>query len=57
MSRVSVSLASQRRPGRNTVLKPVAPNGAHAVLTWADPALLKALARAFRYQRLLDEGR
>jgi hypothetical protein len=25
--------------------------------TRADPALLKALARAFRYQRLLDEGR
>jgi hypothetical protein len=23
----------------------------------ADPALVKALARAFRYQRLLDEGR
>ncbi len=25
--------------------------------TRADPALVKALARAFRYQRLLDEGR
>ncbi|MGG5819125.1 hypothetical protein [Falsiroseomonas sp. HW251] len=27
------------------------------IATRADPALLKALARAFRYQRLLDEGR
>jgi hypothetical protein len=25
--------------------------------TRADPALLKALARAFRYQRMLDDGR
>lgn len=25
--------------------------------TRSDPALLKALARAFRYQKLLDEGR
>jgi hypothetical protein len=25
--------------------------------TRADPALVKALARAFRYQRMLDEGR
>jgi hypothetical protein len=28
-----------------------------ALPTPADPALVKALARAFRYQRLLDEGR
>ncbi len=34
------------------------PDGGEAVLpTRADPALVKALARAFRYQRLLDEGR
>ncbi len=31
--------------------------GAPAVATRADPALVKALARAFRYQRLLEEGR
>ena len=31
--------------------------GSTTVQTRADPALLKALARAFRYQRLLDEGR
>jgi hypothetical protein len=27
------------------------------IATKADPALLKALARAFRYQKLLDDGR
>jgi hypothetical protein len=27
------------------------------IATKADPALVKALARAFRYQKLLDEGR
>jgi hypothetical protein len=31
--------------------------GVVPVTTRVDPALLKALARAFRYQRLLDEGR
>lgn len=30
--------------------------GDAAIQTRADPALLKALARAFRHQRLLDEG-
>lgn len=28
-----------------------------AIPTRADPAVVKALARAFRYQRLLDEGK
>jgi hypothetical protein len=31
-------------------------NGGEPVAMRADPALVKALARAFRYQRLLDEG-
>ena len=31
--------------------------GVPAVATRWDPALVKALARAFRYQRLLEEGR
>lgn len=30
---------------------------APTVVMRADPAMVKALARAFRYQRLLDEGR
>ena len=57
---VQVSLAIRRRPGRKTVVTPeergsgAAP--AASIPTRADPALVKALARAFRYQRLLDEG-
>nr|WP_232478801.1 hypothetical protein [Roseomonas rosulenta] len=48
----------RRRPGRKTVVTPVAEEGGDAAIpTRADPALVKALARAFRYQRLLDEGR
>lgn len=55
---VRVPLKIRRRPGRKTVVTPVTGEaGAAAVPTRADPALIKALARAFRYQRLLDEGR
>jgi hypothetical protein len=32
-------------------------DGGEALPTLADPVLAKALARAFRYQRLLDDGR
>jgi hypothetical protein len=54
---VRVPLAIRRRPGRKTVVTPMCQDSAGTVPTRADPALLKALARAFRYQRLLDEGR
>lgn len=53
---VRVPLKIRRRPGRKTVVTPV-PTAGTAIPTRADPALVKALARAFRYQRLLDEGR
>ena len=53
---VRVPLAIRRRPGRKTILTPMT-NGVAAVTTRADPTLVKALARAFRYQRMLDEGR
>jgi hypothetical protein len=53
---VRVQLAIRRRPGRKTVVTPVQ-EGVPAVPTRADPALVKALARAFRYQKLLDEER
>jgi hypothetical protein len=53
---VRVPLRIRRRPGRKTVVMPV-PTADTAIPTRADPALVKALARAFRYQRLLDEGR
>ena len=52
---VRVPLTIRRRPGRKTVVMPVGAQG--LVPTRADPALLKALARAFRWQKLLDEGR
>ncbi len=55
--KVRVPLVIRRRPGRKTVVAPVRGGGDATVATQADPALLKALARAFRYQRLLDEGR
>ena len=54
---VRVSLTIRRRPGRKTVVRPVRRSGEAALSKRADPALVKALARAFRYQRLLDEGR
>ncbi|MGG5823845.1 hypothetical protein [Falsiroseomonas sp. HW251] len=54
---VRVPLAIRRRPGRKTVVTPVEDGSDCAIATRADPALLKALARAFRYQRLLDRGR
>jgi hypothetical protein len=52
---VRVPLNIRRRRGRKTVVTPVPQEG--AMTTRADPALVKALARAFRYQKLLDEGR
>ena len=54
---VRMPLAIRRRPGRKTVVAPVRDCGEATLPTRADPTLVKALARAFRYQRLLDEGR
>jgi len=53
---VRVPLTIRHRPGRKTIVTPKAA-GPALVTTRADPALVKALARAFRYQRMLDEGR
>ena len=57
---VQVPLSIRRRPGRKTVVPPQGASPAAPTstsLTRADPALVKALARAFRYQRMLEEGR
>lgn len=54
---VRVPLTIRRRPGRKTVVTPMRKHSEATVPTRADPALVKALARAFRYQKLLDEGR
>ena len=53
---VRVPLAIRHRPGRKTIVKPMT-DGVAPVTTRADPALVKALARAHRYQRMLDQGR
>jgi hypothetical protein len=53
---VRVPLAIRHRPGRKTVVTPMT-DGVAPVTTRADPALVKALARAFRYQGMLDQGR
>jgi hypothetical protein len=52
---VRVPLAIRHRPGRKTVVTPTT-DGVAPVTTRADPALVKALARAFRYQRMLESG-
>jgi hypothetical protein len=54
---VRVPLRIGRKAGRKTVVMPVQTEGDDTVRTLADPALVKALARAFRYQKLLDERR
>jgi len=54
---VRVPMTIRTRPGRKTVVTPIGQDGTPALTTKSDPALVKALARAFRYQRLLDQGR
>jgi hypothetical protein len=54
---VRVPLAIRRRPGLKTVVTPVGAAAPAPARTRADPALVKALARSHRWQRLLDEGR
>jgi len=56
---VRVPLAIRKRGGRKVVVSPdgsVLPTAPRHVTTNADPALLKALGRAFRWKRLLDDG-
>lgn len=57
---VQVPLSTRHRPGRKTVVTPVGKASvgtpAPTIPTRADPALVKAIARAFRFQRMLDEG-
>ena len=61
---VSVPLTIRRRGGRKQIIGPdgaVAPRpgdgGAGGVPVRGDPALIKALARGFRWRRMLEEGR
>jgi len=54
---VCVPLTIRRRPGRKTLVSLGFGAEGGRIATKADPALVKALARAYRYQKLLDEGR
>ncbi len=57
---VRVPLAIKKRGGRKIVVAPdgsVLPGAPRQARTTADPALLKALARAFRWRRMLEDGR
>ena len=60
---VSVPLTIRRRGGRKQIIGPdgavAGPGecGAGVVPVRGDPALIKALARGFRWRRMLEEGR
>src|SRR5690348_10118770 len=56
---VRVPLAIRRRPGRKTIVSPAgaASTDRCIVSRRADPAMVKALGRAFRWKRMLDTGR
>jgi hypothetical protein len=52
---VHVPLAVRPRPGRKTIVRPA--GRAPSIATHADPVMVKALARAFRWKRMLETGR
>jgi hypothetical protein len=60
---VSVPLTIRRRGGRKQIIGPdgavvrQGECGAGAIPVRGDPALIKALARAFRWRRMLEDGR
>jgi len=60
---VVVPMTIRRRGGRKQIIGPdgapvrAGENGAGVATTRGDPALVKALARAFRWRRMLEEGR
>jgi hypothetical protein len=60
---VSVPLTIRRRGGRKQIIGPdgavarQGDGGAGVVPVRGDPALIKALARGFRWRRMLEEGR
>ena len=56
---IRAPLSIRKRGGRKVVLSPdgsMLPGVPRQVTTTADPTLLKALGRAFRWQKLLDDG-
>ena len=59
MITVQVPLSVRRRPGRKTIITPqgLSSSLAATLPQRGDPAMVKALARAFRWKRMLDTGR
>jgi hypothetical protein len=54
---VRVPLAIRQRPGRKTIVMPEGATEPTRICGRADPAMVKALARAHRWKRMLEEGR
>jgi hypothetical protein len=54
---VRVPLIVRHRPGRKTIVTMEGMEGGILIRTRADPAMVKALARAFRWKRMLENGR
>jgi hypothetical protein len=60
---VVVPMTIRRRGGRKQIIGPdgaparIGADGAGVAVTRGDPALVKALARGFRWRRMLEEGR
>jgi hypothetical protein len=56
---VQVPLTIRRRPGRKTIVTPQGAPSFEPTTTprRADPAMVKALARSFRWKHMLDTGR
>jgi hypothetical protein len=54
---VRVPLAIRHRRGRRTVVMPDGQGGTPTTRTRSDSTMVKALARAFRWKRLLEAGR
>jgi hypothetical protein len=60
---VMVPMTIRRRGGRKQIIGPdgapvrAGEDGTGTATTHGDPALVKALARAFRWRRMLEEGR
>jgi hypothetical protein len=54
---VRVPLTVRHRPGQKTIVTMEGTPGGGLIRTRADPAMVKALARAFRWKRMLEQGR
>jgi hypothetical protein len=54
---VRVPMSVRHRPGRKTIVTLGGTAGDVAIRTRSDPAMVKALARGFRWKAMLEQGR